>query len=135
MTDMQTPEFVYEVLLGKHVMVVEDNGVLCSLLEEILTTAGCELSGPFTRVDEAMHAATSERLDAALLDIRIHGQLISPVAQELERRGVPVLLTSAYHSDDLPRALQGTEFLRKPFTEDDVLDRLSKLLTPQPSLT
>jgi DNA-binding response OmpR family regulator len=113
------------------VMVVEDSGVLCCMLEEILNGAGCQLAGPFTRVDQALEAAKSRELDAALLDIRVRGQLVSPVAEELERRGVPILLTSAYHVDDIPRPLRQAAFLRKPFTEDDVLERLSEILAPQ----
>jgi len=113
-------------------MVVEDSGVLCCMLEEILNGAGCQLAGPFTRVEQALEAAKTKQLDAALLDIRVRGQLVSPVAEELERQGVPILLTSAYHVDDIPRPLrQAAAFLRKPFTEDDVLERLSEILAPQ----
>ncbi|MFL6551708.1 MAG: response regulator [Povalibacter sp.] len=120
-----------DVLSGKHVMVVEDSGVLCCMLEEILKGAGCQLAGPYTHVEEAVQAAKSQKLDAALLDIRVRGELVSPVAQELDRRGVPILLTSAYHIDDIPRSLRRAAFLRKPFTEEDVLERLSALLMPQ----
>ena len=120
-----------DVLKGKHVMVVEDSGVLCCMLVEILSEAGCTLAGPYTHVEEAVDAAKSSKLDAALLDIRVRGQLVSPVAQELDHRGVPILLTSAYQAEDIPRSLRHAAFLRKPFTEEDVLERLTALLTPQ----
>jgi DNA-binding response OmpR family regulator len=120
-----------DVLKGKHVMVVEDSGVLCCMLVEILRGAGCTLAGPYTHVEEAIEAARTSDLDAALLDIRVRGQLVSPVAQELDRRSVPILLTSAYHVEDIPRSLRHAAFLRKPFTEDDVLERLTTLLTPR----
>ena len=119
------------VLKGKHVMVVEDSGILCCMLAEILSSAGCTLAGPYTHVEDAIEAAKTSDLDAALLDIRVRGNLVSPVAQELDRRSVPILLTSAYQVDDIPRSLRHAAFLRKPFTEDDVLERLTTLLTPQ----
>ena len=120
-----------DILKGKHVMVVEDSGVLCFLLAEILSGAGCTLAGPYTDVEEAIEAAKTSDLDAALLDIRVRGQLVSPVARELDRRSVPILLTSAYQMEDIPRSLRHAAFLRKPFTDDDVLERLTTLLTPQ----
>lgn len=102
--------------------------MLCCMLEEVLRDAGCELTGPFTRLADAMNAAAEQPLHAALLDISIRGQLVSPLAEQLNRRGIPLLLTSAYRPDEIPRSLRSAAYLRKPFTEDDVLEKLSNLL-------
>jgi CheY-like chemotaxis protein len=127
--DMQTSA---DVLRGLNVLVVEDNGLLCCVLEETLRDAGCEVVGPYARLPEAMQAATSIPIDIALLDINIRGQLVSPLAERLQARGVPFVLTSAYQPSDLPRTLQSAVQLRKPYTDNDLLERLaSVVITPR----
>lgn len=117
-----------EVLRGLNVLVVEDNGLLCCVLEETLRDAGCEVVGPYARLPEAMQAASTEHIDVALLDINVRGQLISPLAEQLRARGVPFVLTSAYRPGDLPRALQSAAQLRKPYTDSDLLEHLVSVL-------
>lgn len=123
-----------DTLRGLNVLVVEDNGLLCCVLEETLREAGCEIVGPYARLPEAMSAATTERIDIALLDINVRGQLVSPLADRLRERGVPFVLTSAYQPHDLPRSLQAEAQLRKPYTDSDLLERLASVVrTPRRS--
>jgi CheY-like chemotaxis protein len=117
-----------DILHGLSVLVVEDNGLLCCVLEETLREAGCEVVGPFARLPEAMEAVPALHVDAALLDINIRGQLVSPLAEHLIGRGIPFILTSAYQPRDLPNALRSAVQLTKPFTGTDVLERLSELV-------
>lgn len=119
-------------LRGLSVLVVEDNGLLCCVLEETLREAGCEVIGPYGRLPDAMDAAMTARIDIALLDINVHGQLVSPVAERLRERGVPFVLTSAYQPDDVPRSLQDAAQLRKPFTDTDLLERLASVIKRRP---
>jgi CheY-like chemotaxis protein len=118
-----------DVLKGRNVLVVEDNGLLCYVLEETLREAGCEVVGPFARLPDALEAVPTIHIDVALLDINIRGQLISPLAAHLSERGVPFIVTSAYSSNDLPYALQSAHQLRKPYTSTDVLENLAAALT------
>lgn len=115
-------------LRGLNVLVVEDNGMLCCVLEETLREAGCCVIGPYTRLDDAMTEAPHHLIDLALLDVNLRGEFVSPLADQLEERGVPFLLTSAYQERDLPRSLQNASTLRKPFTDTQLLDSLSALL-------
>jgi CheY-like chemotaxis protein len=117
-----------EPLRGVNVLVVEDNGMLCCVLEETLRDAGCHVIGPHSRLRDAMQAVPSESIDIALLDLNLKGELVSPLADELEHRGVPYLLTSAYPARDLPASLQAAPQLRKPYTDTDLLERLAALL-------
>jgi CheY-like chemotaxis protein len=116
-------------LRGLSVLVVEDNGLLCCVLEETLREAGCEVVGPYARLSEAMDAAEASRIDLALLDINVRGELVSPLADRLRERGVPFVLTSAYEARELPYALQSATQLRKPYTDLDLLDRLASLIS------
>jgi CheY-like chemotaxis protein len=115
-------------LSGKSVLVVEDNGLLCCVLEETLRDAGCTVVGPFSRLADAMRAVPSADIDIALLDINLRGEMVMPLAHYLAARGVPYVLTSAYPAADLPRELQSAAQLRKPYTDEDVLERLALLV-------
>jgi CheY-like chemotaxis protein len=116
-------------LKGLNVLVVEDNGLLCCVLEETLREAGCEVVGPFARLPDALGAIPGAHIDVALLDLNIRGELVSPLADQLSQRGVPFVLTSAYPSRDLPLPLQSAHQLRKPYTCSDVLEHLADVLT------
>jgi CheY-like chemotaxis protein len=118
----------HDTLCGRRVLVVEDNGLLCCVIEETLNEAGCTVVGPFARLPEALAAIPGEEHDVARLDINLRGELVSPLADQLQKRGVPFLLTSAYPPTDLPRSLQAAMQLRKPFTDDDLLERLAALI-------
>ncbi len=116
------------VLKGLSVLVVEDNGLLCCVLEEALRDAGCEVIGPYSRLPEAMSAASAAHVDVALLDINVRGQLVSPLAEQLRARGVPFVVTSAYQPEAVPRVLRDAAQLRKPFTGSDLLERLASVI-------
>ena len=128
MNEVLTEQVGVGALKGLRVLIVEDNGLLCCVLEETLRQAGCELVGPFARLPEALDAVPGADIDLALLDINIRGELISPLADQLRRRGVPFVITSAYPSLDLPLVLQDAHQLRKPYTCSDVLEHLAALL-------
>jgi len=117
-----------DALKGLHVLVVEDNGLLCCVLEETLREAGCEVVGPFARLPEAMNAAPTADIDVALLDLNIRGELVSPLVEQLTARGVPFVVTSAYRSSELPRTLQSAIQLRKPYTGSEVIECLAGIV-------
>jgi CheY-like chemotaxis protein len=127
-SELLTEHVSLDALKGLKVLIVEDNGLLCCVLEETLREAGCEVVGPFARLPEALAAVPGADIDLALLDINIRGELISPLAEQLRERGVPFVITSAYPSHDLPLVLQDANQLRKPYTCSDVLEHLVALL-------
>jgi len=67
-------------LAGKRILVVEDEMLVAMLIEDMLAEAGCVVIGPFARVPEALAAARTETVDAALLDVNVAGETVFPVA-------------------------------------------------------
>ena len=49
-----------------------------------------------SRLDAALRLAHEEPLDAAILDVRIRGGQVYPVAEELLARNIPFVLASGY---------------------------------------
>ena len=71
---------------GLRVLVVEDEMLIAVLIEEMRQGLGCHVVGPVSRLDAALRLAHEEPLDAAILDVRIRGGQVYPVAEELLAR-------------------------------------------------
>ena len=79
---------------GVRVLVVEDEYLVAVLIQEILETAGCVVSGPIPRLPEALDAVDHDDYDAAVLDVNLAGERVDPVAQALSRRNVPFVFVT-----------------------------------------
>ncbi|MDX2263999.1 MAG: response regulator [Hyphomicrobiales bacterium] len=114
--------------LGKRILIVEDEPLIGMLLEDMVTQYGASVAGPATRVQEALELAQTESLDAAILDMNLHGDMSFPVADALRERGVPFMFLSGYgETADAARAYN-VLILPKPIEEDRLERALSELL-------
>jgi len=122
-------------LAGRRLLVAEDEPLLALELEESLRGLGCEVLGPVSTLEEALHlAAEPGRIDAAVLDINLGGRPSFPVADHLTRRGVPVVFTTGY--GDLPDGRTSGDgrgmLLRKPIGRGELAAALAQVLAPDP---
>lgn len=116
-------------LEGLRILIAEDNLFAAMELEQTLVNLGSQPIGPVGRLDQAMSLALREDLDGALLDVDLQGQLIFAVAEELQRRRVPMIFASGYGTDDIfPAAFVHHPRLPKPFGEDDVRRALEDIV-------
>ncbi len=118
-------------LEGVRVLLVEDEYLVASLIEEILETAGCIVTGPIPRLAEAVDAADRERCDAAVLDVNLAGERIYPVADILSRRNIPFVFVTGYGV--LPGEYAKRPRLCKPFKMADLIDTLSDIVNTAPA--
>jgi CheY-like chemotaxis protein len=115
-------------LEGLKILVVEDEFLVASLLQAMLESAGCAVSGPVSRVAEALDAVDHETYDAAVLDVNLGGERIDPVADALSRRNVPFMFVTGYGTAALPGGYPERPRLSKPFRMDDLLATLSTIV-------
>lgn len=115
---------------GTRVLVVEDEYLVAALIEDILVSAGCVVTGPIPRLSEALAAANHDTYDAALLDINLGGELIDPVAEALSARNVPFVFVTADRSPVSSDKFAERPLVRKPFSRADLLAALSALVKP-----
>ena len=117
------------VLQGKRVLIVEDEALITMLFEDILEDAACRIVGPAMNVRQAIELAQASEIDIAVLDVNLNGESSLPVAALLESRGVPIVFSSGYGLHGLPPEWQGRPTLPKPFTSDEVIDTLARLMS------
>jgi CheY-like chemotaxis protein len=103
------------MLEGARILIVEDEYIVAALLEDTLHAFGCEVVGPATRVDDALDLLEHEEIDAAVLDVNIAGEMVFPVADALERRGIPFVFSTAYGLRGVVEEHRRHEILQKPF--------------------
>ena len=116
-----------EDLTGRRILVVEDDMLIALFIEEVLQDLGCTVLGPASRLDRALHLASTEVFDAAILDVTIRGGQVFPVAERLQSRGIPFALASGYGDWTLPASLQGQCRLTKPFTIEELQEKVQTL--------
>jgi len=119
------------MLHGKRILVVEDEALISMLLEDELLEAGAEVVGPVCSVKEALElidqAAADGGLSAAVLDINLEGETVSPVADRLATLNVPFVFATGY-GEGYNRGLHAAApILAKPFDGDQVTDIVRNL--------
>jgi CheY-like chemotaxis protein len=117
------------LLLGRRILVVEDELMIAALWETILIEAGCAVLGPFPRIAPALHCIAEEPLiDAALLDVQLHGATVLPVAEALDSHGVPFLFATGYGAAGVPAPFRDRPVLTKPCPLRTLLAELAQLI-------
>jgi len=108
------------------VLIVEDDRSLASMLSEVLVQSGYE-------VECARDAATGEAVlaakavDAAILDVRLEGGMVFPLARALAARGIPYLLASSTRRLDMPPDLRWQPLIAKPYRPEQLVTALRAL--------
>jgi len=109
------------------ILIVEDDPSIRELVELILQDGGYETISA-SDVEEATQLLCSRRrIDAVFTDIRLKSALFGgcEVAKLAEtcRPGVPILYTTGEPAPELLKARfpEGSPFLRKPYTENELL--------------
>ncbi len=117
-------------LAGVRILVVEDEFLVASLIQDILENAGCIVLGPVPRLAEAVDAAEIDTCEVAVLDVNLAGKRVFPVAEVLSRRHIPFIFVTGYGTASLPQEHRGRPTIRKPFRNEELLNAVSGLLRP-----
>jgi CheY-like chemotaxis protein len=122
-------------LNGAKVLVLEDETLVSMMVEDMLLDLGCEVVGPFAKLDQALAFLDGGdgRIDAALLDVNLGGVRSFPMAEALAGKGVPFVFTTGYDESGLPDAWRGRPTLRKPFMMGEMAEALKKALPDRES--
>ncbi|MDM9645598.1 helix-turn-helix domain-containing protein [Rhizobium sp. S163] len=125
----------HEDLAGKSILLVEDDYFAVTELAARLETLGVNIAGLSPGVAEALETIASvPDLDGAILDINLRGEMVFPVADELERLGIPFIFATGYDVDILPDRHADKIVLRKPLEEEVLALGLSRVSRPRPVL-
>jgi DNA-binding response OmpR family regulator len=116
------------VLIGKRVLIVEDELLVALLIEDFLAELGCSVLGPCGSVAKALDAARTETFDLAVLDVNLGGEKVYPVAEVLAERHIPFLFLSGYGDEAIPPGRSDWRVCAKPFKGNDLAIMMSAAL-------
>jgi CheY-like chemotaxis protein len=112
----------------RRVMLVEDELLPAMLLEEIVRDAGFTVVGPVGRLQEAIDLAKAERIDAAVLDIRLDRDMVFPVADILKGRRIPFAFVTAFPESEIKLPHRSRPVWSKPIDRPRLCRGLQSLL-------
>ena len=114
-------------LIGKRILIVEDEPIIAMALMDDLADLGCAIIGPAHAPPQAHALIDSETIDAALLDGNLSGQRVDELAARLVQRGVPFVFVTGYGREALPARFQHARVVEKPFTRHQIAEALISL--------
>jgi len=117
---------------GTRILVVEDELMIRMLLDGMLSDLGYTMTAEAGAIDDAMRLAKQADFDAAILDVNLNGEPITPVVEILVERGLPFVFATGYGQRGVPEAYRTSPTLQKPFQVEALAQALAAV-APKPS--
>ncbi|RXH25215.1 chemotaxis protein CheY [Bradyrhizobium nanningense] len=120
-------------LMGRRILVVEDEYFLADDIGNALRKLGAEIAGPVGHIEDAVEMLhNGGALDAAVLDVNIRAQSIFPIARELRARQVPFVFTTGYDRLSIETEFRDVQLWEKPIDIVAMAQNLASLVRGQP---
>lgn len=116
---------------GLRVFVVEDEPMIRMLLIDMLGELGCHLAAEAGDVEKAAKLAQSAEFGLAILDVNLKGKLITPVAELIRARELPIIFATGYGSEGLPEEFRDFPALPKPYQLDGLAAIIDEVMHPR----
>ena len=117
-------------LTGQRVLVAEDEWIIADDLAQALRGYKAGTVGPAPTLGSALSLLAAEPgLTGAVIDVDLRGTMAYPLADELQRRGVPVVLATGYDSESIPSRYAGLPRCHKPLIAAAVARTLQSLIS------
>jgi two-component sensor histidine kinase len=111
-----------DLLRGRRVLLAEDATIVAMELFAILENAGAQVLGPAASVERAMALAVANKIDCAVLDVNLNGEMVFSVAQKLRDDDVPFIFVTGYGDPSMwPADFRDAERLSKPVQGAELL--------------
>lgn len=112
------------------VLVVEDNWLIASDLSQMLNALGWQVMGPAASVKSALLLLHAQTPTVAVLDINLGAELVTPVALQLQLRGIPFVFASAYRDLNVIGVpeLSDAISIQKPVSVDELSNALDQAI-------
>src|SRR3954468_17813054 len=115
------------MLSGECVLVAEDECLIAMDLADLFETAGANVIGPASTVQEALKLIRSQQVDRACLDFNLADGEVTPVLDLLASKGIPMVV---YTGRGLPKELSwkhpALTVLHKPLPPKRLVTELAR---------
>jgi DNA-binding NtrC family response regulator len=115
-------------LTGCKILIVEDEAPIALNLATAVQQAGGIVVGPVASVAGAHTAMADDRLDGALLDIRLRDETSFPLADVLAVLNIPFVFVSGLSRALMPYTHRERPLFDKPYESTEVISALARLI-------
>lgn len=114
-------------LSGKRILLVEDEYYIADDVRRTLIAAGADVLGPFATVPKAQQALDEGGFDCAVIDLNLHGESATPIADRLLEEGKSFAIATGYGSGAVPDRFRQVPRIEKPFDPPALLQLMGRL--------
>lgn len=116
------------MLTEKNILIVEDEAMIAFDLEDVVASRGAR-AAVCLDLESALRKAESCNFDLAILDYNLGACTVAPVADLLQRRGIPFMFNTAMADfENLSERYRGARVCRKPVNEFELVSMLEQLI-------
>ena len=113
------------ILNGATILVLEDEPIIGLALEDMLVSRGATVVYA-SRMEEAHEALADAEIDAAILDVNVHGHMSYPVAASLTELSIPFIFATGYGDSSHPAEFRAVPTVAKPYSAAELEAALTR---------
>lgn len=107
------------------IMIIEDEAIIAKDIENILLNYGYEITGIYSRAEDAIESLKSSKPDLILMDVVLKGDIDGIEAARIIKKTmrIPIIFITAYADDTTISRIKKTEpygYFLKPFEEKEL---------------
>jgi CheY-like chemotaxis protein len=113
---------------GSRSHIVEDDLLIALEISQFVEGAGYTVVGPETSVDATIRALARHKIDLALLDVKLGGEQVFPIAEDLDAKGIPYIFLTSYSAAAIPAQHRHRPLVSKPYSPERLLAQMQQFL-------
>jgi hypothetical protein len=107
-------ETIEHGIRGYRFLIAEDEYLVASDAAGRLSSLGAMVLGPVSTLSDALDIVEEVELDGALLDIKLRGEMVYPLAALLTMKGIPFAFVTGYDDRIVPPFYRSVALYSKP---------------------
>jgi ActR/RegA family two-component response regulator len=115
------------------VLVIEDQAIVACDLQRFLDGTGYRVIGPVGSPDEALSRIASDKLDGAVVDVKLVGDASRQISEALNAAKVPHIFINGWALGPIPEQCRDRPLLNNPYDYRSLLDALNGAMTGKTS--
>lgn len=124
------------LVAARHILLVEDEYMIAHEIAFDLALLGVIPVGPVATLQGAMALLKRfDRLDGAVLDINLQGEMVYPLAEKQKALGVPFIFTTGYDQGRIPTQYAKVKRCEQPVPSQQVLQTLFSVMEAKKMLS
>lgn len=102
------------------ILIVEDSFLTADAVGDMVRECGCDVAATVGHVEGGVEFLRDHAVDAAVVDIDLHGRPSFPICNQLTRRDIPFLFLTGYDSRyEIPPEFEGKKLISKPVDDQE----------------